>query len=88
MDSIELTESEIIEAFADALDIRGYVDDPNAKTVPQLCAMWPKLSETTVRRKVAAAVDGGRMEAVLVLRPNARGQMCEQTAYRLVGNDR
>lgn len=80
----EMSLDDIRDAFGDALGVSDIVDDPNAKTAKELQEMWPNLSLTTVRGKANKAVAAGKMEAVRVIRPDARGHRVEQTGYRVI----
>jgi len=75
---LDVSASQAFEDWREALGLEEIVDDPDAKTVDELAAMFD-VAKSTARRKAEEAVGAGRMEKIRV----KRGRQ-PQDAWRLV----
>jgi hypothetical protein len=80
MDAVSLSQNEVLEAIAAALQPLATVDD--GLTVMQLVALTGS-SRTTIIKHLRQMMDAGRLEVVFVQARRIDGMTCRLPAYRL-----
>jgi hypothetical protein len=83
VDSIELTDAEVIDAFSDALGIEECEIDQNAKTAVELSELL-NISYSNANRRINAALKAGKMERVKKYIEAVDGRKWLASAYRVV----
>ena len=79
----EISAAQVLADIEAALGLDDVVDDPNAKTVPELLKQFTGISERTLQRKLVKAVKSGVMERVRVLMSYEGGGQTRWWAYRV-----